>query len=724
MINKTKKIAGYLALALALSLIALPFISPSNLLVTSLGVGVAVLAAFVWGTEGGMIVMFLLASVVLSMFFGSPEIMLFGLSATIITMAITFRLKVAIRDFRKSERKYRSIVNNVSGLVYSQSTDEKRKPAFLSERFEEITGYSPEVFLSGEKKIHDIIHPGDWARVKMTIDEKVRTKGSWDLEYRIIGSDEKVRWVNERGRLVLSGEGEFLIEGIIIDITGRKEMEEALRDSEEKYRNLVERANDGIVIIRDGKVKYANPSITDMLGYKKSKIVETDFENYVTEEERNKFLIRYEKTGEGDMPSVYETVLKNMNGRKIYVEMNSGFINYEGGLADLLIVRDITQRRQIEEIVHQREQEFRNLVERAPDIIARFDNGHRYVYINPAIEKETGAHPRDLFWKTPREAGLPDDVARIWEEALDTVFATRSDKAIYTEQETPVGKKYYYTRLLPELDKGGEVRTVLSISRDITEAKEIDKVKSEFISVSSHQLRTPLSVIRWCTVMFLDGMLGDITKEQKGYLEKIYGSTRKLIRISNAFFNAAILDLGILSVIPKKTDLIEVAKDSIKDMDADRKERGIKISERYEADLPLIKADKRLLSTIFKGLLSNAVKYGYEGGNVWLEIKKQETDVLVKISDDGRGIPEKEQPKIFTKFFRADNVKGEELYGTGLDLYIIKEIITNFGGTIWFESPNPDIGKKSRKGTSFHFTIPLSGMKKREGEKGLTDQSI
>ena len=664
--------------------------------------------------------MFLLTSTILSMFFRSPEIILFGLSATIITMVVTFRLRIANRSFKKSEQKYKSIVNNVSGAVYSQSTDEKKKPAFLSDQFEEITGYSPDIFLSGEKNIYDVIHPVDWARVKMTIDEKIKAKEFWNLEYRIIRADEGVRWVNERGQLVLSGEGESFIEGIIIDITGRKVIEETLRDSEEKYRNLVERANDGIVIIQDGKVKYVNPSITNLLGYEKSKMIETDFENYIAEEERNKFLIRYEKTDKGDIPSVYETVLKNISGRKIYVEMNSGFIHYEGGSADLLIVRDITLRRQIEEIIYQREQEFKNLVERAPDIIARFDNGHRYIYINPAVEKETGVSPRDFFWKTFREAGLSDNVARIWEEALDTVFITKKERAIYTEQETPIGKKYYYTRLLPELDKNGEIRTVLSISRDITEAKEIDKVKSEFILVSSHQLRTPLSVIRWCTVMFLDGMLGDITKEQRGYLEKIYGSTKKLIRLSNAFFNVAILDLGILSVIPKKIDLIEIARESVKNMDADRKERKIKINERYETDLPLVKADKRLLFTIFKGLLSNAVKYGYQGGNVWLEIKKQGNDILVKISDDGRGIPKKEQPKIFTKFFRADNVRGEELYGTGLDLYIINEIIRNFRGTIWFESPNPEIKKGSRKGTIFCFTIPLSGMKKSGGKKGLT----
>ncbi len=720
MSNK-KNLIGYLALTLAVLLFIIPYFYPSHLLLSIFGVMVAILAAIVWGTEGGIIVMFLLASITLSMFFKSSEILLFGVSATIITIAITSRLRGAVKSLRRSKRKYRSIVNNVSGAVYSQKTEGGKQITFLSDYFKDIAGYQPEIFLSGDKKLHDIVHAEDWAWVKREIERKVESKDPWNIEYRIIGSDGKIKWVNERGRMVLNGEGKFLIEGIIFEITNRKMMEQALKESEAKYRNLVERANDGIIIVQEGKIKYVNPRITEILGYRIEEIEEKPFRDYIIEEETDRFLERYKKTEEGRVPLIYETVLVDKTGRKVFTEMNSGFIDYEGKLADLIIIRDISQRKQIEEIVHQREQEFKNLVERAPDIIARFDNEFRYVYINPAVEKDLGIRPRDIFWKTPRDAGVPEDIAQIWEEALETVFNTEKEKSIYTEHLNFEERKYYYTRLLPEFDKEGKVRTVLAISRDITEAKKIDKVKSEFISVSSHQLRTPLSVIRWCTIMFLDGMIGKITKEQKDYLNKIYESTRKLIKISNAFFNVAILDLGILSVIPKEVDIVNIVKDSIKDLEIEKSEKETKISEKYEKNLPLIKADERILRTIFRGLLSNAIKYGYQGGNAWIEISKQEKDILVKISDDGLGVPADQQSKIFTKFFRAENIRDKEIYGTGLDLHIIKEIIINFEGNIWFESPNPDIGKKSRKGTSFYFTIPLRGMKRRKGEKGLTD---
>jgi PAS domain S-box-containing protein len=725
MITKVKKFTGYIALAIVflLILIAFLFATMSELTLTLLGVAVAIAATLTWSAEGGLIVMFLLGSVVLSMFFKSTEIMLFGISAAVITTAITFQLRSAVKDLRKSERKYRSITNNVSGAVYSQAIDKKPQVTFISDQFEKVTGHNPKKFLSGEKEIHDMVHPGDWARVKMVIDDKIKNKESWDIEYRIVGSDEEVRWVNERGGMVLGSEGEFFLEAIIIDITSKKLTKDALVESEEKYRNLVELANDGIMIVKDGKIKYLNSRISDMLELSKDEIIGTVFEDYIDQKEKSKFVTGY-REGSDDKSFVIETVLRNSKGRKISIEISSGVINYEGDLADLLIIRDITQRKQIEEIVHQREQEFRNLVERAPDIIARFDPGHRYIYINPIIEKESGIQPKDFFWKTPREAGFSENTSRVWEEALDDVFETGKEKAIYTEQMTLSGKRYHYTRLLPEFSKDGEIRTVLAISRDITEAKEIDKVKSEFISVLSHQLRTPLSVIRWCAVMFLDGMLGKLNDEQIGYLEKIYESTKKLIKISNTLFNAAILDLGILTVIPKRLDIVKVLKESLTDIEPDRVAKEIKISVSHEKDLSKVKVDKRLLKTIFRGLLSNAVKYGYQGGNVWIDIKREDGSILVKIADDGRGIPIREQSRIFTKFFRAENVKNEELYGTGLDLYIIKEIVNNFGGIIWFESPNPDIGKKEKPGTAFYFTIPLTGMKKHHGEKGLTDQSL
>jgi signal transduction histidine kinase len=136
------------------------------------------------------------------------------------------------------------------------------------------------------------------------------------------------------------------------------------------------------------------------------------------------------------------------------------------------------------------------------------------------------------------------------------------------------------------------------------------------------------------------------------------------------------------------------------------------LNKDYQVDLPIVNADPKLLRIVLQNLLSNAVKYTQEKGKIDLEIKKQDKDILIKIQDNGLGIPKRQQGKIFSKLFRADNVLGKDTDGTGLGLYIVKEVIEQSGGKIWFNS-------EENKGTSFFVTIPLSGMKEKKGTKVL-----
>ncbi len=504
----------------------------------------------------------------------------------------------------------------------------------------------------------------------------------------------------------------FLTQRIRIIIRG-------LKESEEKYRNLVERANDGIVINQDGIIKYANPRIQRIIGYKAIEVIGTKLSDYMADKSALPIIDRYKirMTGKS-VPSIYETLLKHKIGGRINVELNAGTIEYEGKGADLIIIRDITQRKQVEDIFHQREQEFRILVERSPDIISRFDRELRYVYINPAVEKELGFPARSFFWKGIGEVGLSEENVGIWKESLESVFSSGKEKTIYMEQSALYGRKYYNIRLIPELNKKGEVRTVLAVSRDITPAKEIDKIKSEFISVSSHQLRTPLSVIRWCSIMLLEGGVGEMNEEQNKYVSRIYESSKKIIKMVNAFFNVTTLDLGILSISPQRMDFLKSVESILEEASEEMKDKGVTIDKKYPANMPEIKADKKLISVILRGLMSNAIKYNDPGGKIWIEVGIKDQALHFKIADNGYGIPGEDQNKIFSKFFRASNIKNKEIYGAGLDLYIIKSIINNCDGEIWFESPNPQI-EDEKKGSVFYFTIPLAEMKEVEGKNEL-----
>lgn len=290
-------------------------------------------------------------------------------------------------------------------------------------------------------------------------------------------------------------------------------------------------------------------------------------------------------------------------------------------------------------------------------------------------------------------------------------------------------------------ENGGEIGKLTKVlndliveedkSENIEDNEEIDKAKTDFVALASHQLRTPLSIIKWYVDFLLDGDAGALTKEQKKYLKEVYNSNERLIELVNALLDVSRIDVGTFSIEPEPTDIVERAESALKRHLPDIKAKKIKLEKDYD-DLPLLDLDPRLTKILFENLISNSVKYTPENGIIRIVIERQARNILIKISDSGCGIPKNQQPKIFTKLFRADNVRRIENIGTGLGLYIVKAVVENSGGKIWFESPSKDLLKASVKktvdlktgsvnqGTTFFISIPLKGMKKREGTKKLS----
>lgn len=258
-----------------------------------------------------------------------------------------------------------------------------------------------------------------------------------------------------------------------------------------------------------------------------------------------------------------------------------------------------------------------------------------------------------------------------------------------------------------------EVIGVVEVFRDITKEKEIDKEKTEFVSLASHQLRTPLSTINWYAEMLLDGDAGKLNKEQIKYLNEIYSGNQRMVKLVNSLLNVSRLELGTFTIEPEEVNFVKLAKIIIKEQKPQIKSKSINLSVELEKDLPKIKADPKLISMVFQNLLSNSVKYTDKGGEISFKVGSKGGDVHIRITDSGWGIPQKEQSKIFSKLYRASNVKEGDTEGTGLGLYIVKSIIEESGGRITFTS-------KEGKGTSFFVTLPMKGMKEKKGTRHLS----
>jgi PAS domain S-box-containing protein len=242
----------------------------------------------------------------------------------------------------------------------------------------------------------------------------------------------------------------------------------------------------------------------------------------------------------------------------------------------------------------------------------------------------------------------------------------------------------------------GDIR----VMHDITREKEIDEMKSQFITIAAHQLRTPLSAIKWILKLLIDGDAGETTPDQKELLIKGFKSNERIIALVNDMLNVSRIEEGRFGYKICKADIRESIKLAREYADTLIKEKQIKFNIDIPPKLPDVRIDVQKMSLAIQNFLDNAIKYTPERGNIDMQLKVIDNTLQLSIKDNGVGIPDKDQEKIFTKFFRAENALRLQTEGSGLGLYIAKNIIKKHKGHLFLKS-------KEGLGTEFIFTLPL-----------------
>ncbi|GMX58860.1 MAG: hypothetical protein MCSN_5140 [Candidatus Microsyncoccus archaeolyticus] len=247
----------------------------------------------------------------------------------------------------------------------------------------------------------------------------------------------------------------------------------------------------------------------------------------------------------------------------------------------------------------------------------------------------------------------------------------------------------------------GEKKVTLIVLHDVSRDRLVEKMKTEFVSIAAHQLRTPLSAIKWSLKMILDGDVGKINPEQKDLLEKTYFSNERMIGLINDLLNVTRIEEGRFLYKPEKMQLEGVIVNVIQELEETIKMKKINVKfEKLKKLLPPVIIDEEKMSLAIYNLLDNALKYTVpEKGEIIISLEEKDDSIIFKIKDNGVGIPKDQHQRIFSKFFRGDNVIRMETEGSGLGLYTTKNIIESHKGKIWFDS---DEGK----GTIFYFSLP------------------
>lgn len=353
-------------------------------------------------------------------------------------------------------------------------------------------------------------------------------------------------------------------------------------------------------------------------------------------------------------------------------------------------------------------EKFKRAADSTSDFIIITDTLGKMVYANTAAEELSGLSHDDIF-------SLSKATVHFWggrtnEEQYHDIWHTiKIKKETYigtVKNKTVFGKEYYAAvSIAPIFDEFHNVIFFVGIGKDVTQEREMENAKDNFVSLVSHQLRTPLTSIKWILELLNDPKVGSLNEKQKKFLTEAYASTKRLALLISDILSINRIEMGRHIVTKKPTDIAKLLTETIKEMEPDYKNKNLLITTQYDENIPLFDTDPILIRQVILNIFSNAIKYTEEKGIISFSVENLFDRVRITITDTGIGIPPQEQGRIFERFYRASNTQTQYTEGTGLGLFIAKTIITMCGGTIGFYS-------QIHHGTTIWFTLPLNNEKR------------
>jgi signal transduction histidine kinase len=289
-------------------------------------------------------------------------------------------------------------------------------------------------------------------------------------------------------------------------------------------------------------------------------------------------------------------------------------------------------------------------------------------------------------------------------ESWKRIMTTPGDFVISFRTVAPSGQmRYLELRGKSMFDGAHALRALQGVVHDVTKEKDIDRAKSEFVSLASHQLKTPLTAIRWLAESLLSTKSDPLTDAQRHYVNEIHDASRRMAEMVNDLLNVSRIELGTLAMRIEEFDAVELLRAVENEQHHAAEQKHVTVNLICAENLPHLKADKSQVRMVMQNLISNAIKYTPENGTVEAElsIAGAGREVLFfRVTDTGIGIPKDQRDKVFNKMFRASNAQSQVPDGTGLGLYVIKTILEHAKGGISFDS-------QEGKGSTFYASIPF-----------------
>ena len=380
----------------------------------------------------------------------------------------------------------------------------------------------------------------------------------------------------------------------------------------------------------------------------------------------------------------------------------------------------LEDERALEERLKTERERFEAIVSTMGEGLLVLNRDYRIVLINATAERLLETSAKDAVGQDAKNVILMFKGKNpLLDEERPVAMTFKTGQPMFTGLEDNLyyqnrfGKRFAVAMVATPLRKDGEIVGAVVVFRDVTEEKKLDESRTSFISIASHQLRTPLTSIRWFVEMLLAGDAGTLNKEQKHFVSQIYESADRMIDLVNLLLQIARVEAGRVRIEPTRTDFKTVTDSVALSLRAQLNEKEQTVEVKTSRDpMPLIPMDQEVVWQVIQNLLTNAIRYSPKKGAISVFIADKGDFLEYSVKDSGIGIPENQQSRVFEKFFRADNAVKEIPEGSGLGLALVKSLVEGWGGKVWFES-------KEGAGTIFYFTVPIEGVKRKEGGVGL-----
>ncbi len=640
----------------------------------------------------------------------------------IIARDITERKKAEIK-LMESEEKYHQLFNKSPypiGLFDLEGNlidcNSATNNILSTHVIEDIIGKNYREFWSYNERDKPLIVLFDNVFTKI-----ISTGETTNFEFPIHRTIGGIIWSYATASMIKIGKEEF-IQLILMDITIQKEAQQKLKESEEKYRNLVENAQEGVwAVDENDDTIFVNPKLCEMLGYSREEIMSQNL-HFFLKKPMIELISSYRERRAKGLKDTYELEFIKKDGTLLSTSINASPILNENGefKGSFAFITDITNRKLAEQKLKESEARYRNLIESVPFSIILIDQQGKVIYCNPALENLINYSKDELigieFKNLP--AINPEYIPillRRFQKVIKGEILPPLEMEIYRKDGKSIWIKYQSS-----LVKLGDQILLQTVINDITEQrkadllieeelvklKDLDQIRKDLISRVSHELKTPLVSVCGAAELLLDLYIEQFKGDTKELIEMIEKGGKRLKYLVDNLVDITRIEYKKFKLEKDTNNLSQVIRDCTIELMYLVKKRGLNLELDLKEDL-FLKFDKIRIEQVILNLLSNAIKNTPPNGKITVKSLKKDDSVELLVQDTGIGLTKEEMDKLFTRFGKIERygngLEYVDIQGTGLGLFISKEIIDLHEGQIWANSPGRD------KGSTFTIKLPIKG---------------